>query len=100
MAKTKQRAEGIRAVTFLIDNATEWEPDEEMEVLADVLLDNDEPERTSTDKGHKLGYASFADPNNPHAVNVRVGGVVKNVPINGQMFIGISDKAITKATPA
>jgi hypothetical protein len=97
-----KRAEGTRVVAFLIDNEVEFEFPEAAELLADMLLENDEPPECGADKlgvvkSYKLGYASFGDPNRPHIVQARVDGKVLTAPISGQMLITLSKKAIEAA---
>lgn len=99
MAKVQTKAkreEGVRVVAFLLDNEADYELPEGCEVLADGILDNDEPDRTGTDKGHKLFYASFADPNNPHLVPMRIEKQQLTAPIGGQLMVTVSDKALAR----
>ena len=92
------REAGVRVVTILLDNEVEWEAPDGAEVLADGMLDLDNPDRTSTDKGYKVFYHPVADPNNPILVNAVLDkAVVNDVPLGGQLMLFISDKARDKA---
>ncbi len=99
-AKVKQ--EGIRLICFMVDNAVEVDIPTDADVLADTLLDNDEPEECNPDKNgvvksYKLRYVSFGDPNNPHVVAARIDGKTLTAPISGQLMVTLSKKAIENA---
>ena len=96
------RAEGTRVIAFLIDNQTEVDIPDDADMLADMVLDNDEPAECGADKAgvvksYKLGYASFGDPNRPHVIQARVDGKVLTAPISGQLLVTLSKKAIEAA---
>lgn len=93
-----KRAEGTRVVAFLVDNQTEIDIPDDADLLVDMVLDNDEPDESSSGNSYKLGYASFADPNAPHIVQARVGGKVLTAPIGGQLLVTLSKKAIDRAS--
>jgi hypothetical protein len=96
--KPAARVEGTRVVAFLIDNQMDLDIPDEADMLADALLDNDEPDESSSGNSYKLRYVSFADPNAPHMVAARVKGKTLTAPIGGQLLITLSKKAIDRAS--
>ncbi len=96
--KASKRAEGTRIVCLLVDNQMELDIPEDADILADILLDNDEPDESSSGNSYKLGYASFADPNAPHMGAARVKGKSLTAPLGGQLLVTLSKKAIDRAS--